>query len=61
MAAPGCAAGERLGRRRLQGDSFNVYCFVEVTGCREAHEFGDEKFYPKQRGKGSNWAKWYKP
>jgi len=43
------------------GQWFNVYCFVEATGCREAHEFGDEKFYPKQRGKGSNWAKWYKP
>jgi hypothetical protein len=44
-----------------KGQWFNVYCFVEATGCREAHEFGDEKFYPKQRGKGSNWAKWYKP
>jgi hypothetical protein len=44
------------------GQWFNVYCFVEATDAEKfMKQFGGEKFNPKQRGKGSNWAKWYKP
>jgi hypothetical protein len=44
------------------GQWFKVYCFVEATDVEKfMKQFGGEKFDPKQRGKGSNWAKWYKP
>jgi hypothetical protein len=40
---------------------FNVYCFAEVADAEKfMQRFGGEKFDPKQRGRGSNWARWKK-
>jgi hypothetical protein len=41
------------------GEWFNVYCFAEQEhAAKFMQRFGGEKFDPKQRGKGSNWARW---
>jgi hypothetical protein len=43
------------------GQWFNVYCFAEAADAEKfLRQFGGEKFDPKQRGKGSNWAHWKK-
>jgi hypothetical protein len=40
---------------------FNVYCFAEASDAENfMKRFGGEKFSPKQRGRGSNWARWKK-
>ena len=40
---------------------FNVYCFAEASDAENfMKRFGGEKFSPKQRGRGSNWARWNK-
>ena len=40
---------------------FNVYCFAEQGDAEKfMQRFGGERFDPKQRGKGSNWARWKK-
>jgi len=40
---------------------FNVYCFAEQADAEKfMKRFGGETFDPKQRGKGSNWARWKK-
>jgi hypothetical protein len=40
---------------------FNVYCFAEPADAAKVMlRFGGEKFDPKQRGRGSNWARWKK-
>jgi hypothetical protein len=39
----------------------SVYCFAEQEDAdRFMQRFGGERFDPKQRGKGSNWARWKK-
>jgi hypothetical protein len=44
------------------GKWFNVYCFAEPGDLDKfMQRFGGEKFDPKQRGRGSNWARWKKP
>jgi len=44
-----------------EGQWFNVYCFAETSDAEKfMQRFGGEKFDPKQRGKGSNWARWNK-
>ena len=43
------------------GEWFNVYCFAEAGDAgRFLQKFGGERFDPKQRGKGSDWARWKK-
>lgn len=38
---------------------FNVYCFANAADAEKfIQRFGGEKFDPKQRGKGQNWARW---
>lgn len=40
---------------------FNVYCFAEPADAETfMQRFGGERFDPKQRGKGSSWARWNK-
>jgi hypothetical protein len=44
-----------------EGDWFRVYCFAEPSDAAKfMQRFGGETFDPKQRGKGSNWARWKK-
>ena len=44
-----------------EGEWFNVYCFAEPAHAEKfMQRFGGEKFDPKQKGKGSNWAQWRK-
>jgi hypothetical protein len=41
------------------GQWFNVYCFAETADAEKfLRRFGEEKFDPKQKGKGSSWARW---
>jgi hypothetical protein len=41
---------------------FHIYCFSDPADADKfLQRFGGEKFDPKQRGKGSNWARWNKP
>jgi hypothetical protein len=51
------------GHAVFYGDEwFNVYCFGKPEDAEKfIQRFGGEKFDPKQRGKGSNWASWKKP
>jgi hypothetical protein len=45
-----------------EGCWYHVYCFAQAADAeRFMRRFGGEKFDPKQRGRGSNWAKWNKP
>lgn len=54
-----CPRGHSVAR---DGRWYNVYCFAEAGDAENfMQHFGGEKFDPKQRGKGSNWAKWSKP
>jgi hypothetical protein len=40
---------------------FHVYCFAKAADAEKfIKHFGGEKFNPKQRGRGSNWARWKK-
>jgi hypothetical protein len=40
---------------------FNVYCFSDPADVDKfMQRFGGEKFDPKQKGKGSDWARWEK-
>jgi hypothetical protein len=44
-----------------EGEWFNVYCFAKLEDAEKfMQRFGGEKFEPKQRGRGSNWARWKK-
>lgn len=44
-----------------EGEWFNVYCFADPADAEKFMErFGGERFDPKQRGKGANWACWKK-
>jgi len=44
-----------------EGAWFHVYCFAEASDAEQfMRRFGGEKFDPRQRGKGSNWARWNK-
>jgi hypothetical protein len=44
-----------------EGERFHVYCFAEAGDAEKfMQRFGGEKFDPRQRGKGSNWARWNK-
>ena len=44
------------------GEWFHVYCFEKSEDADKfTQRFAGEKFDPKQRGKGSNWARWNKP
>ena len=44
------------------GEWYNVYCFAEAVDAEKfMKQFGGERCDPKQRGRGSNWAKWNKP
>jgi hypothetical protein len=39
----------------------DVHCFADAEHAEKfMRRFGGEKFHPKQRGKGSNWARWKK-
>ena len=41
---------------------YNVYCFSQAADAGTfMRRFGGERFDPKLRGRGSNWAKWNKP
>lgn len=43
------------------GEWFNVYCFSDVADAEKfMKRFGGERFDPKQRGRGANWAHWKK-
>jgi hypothetical protein len=40
---------------------FNVYCFAETADAEKfVQRFGGERFDPKRRGSGGNWARWKK-
>jgi hypothetical protein len=44
------------------GEWFNVYCFAKADDAENfMQRFGGERFDPKQRGRGSNRARWKKP
>ena len=44
-----------------KGEWLHVYCFAEAEHAdRFMQRFGGEKFDPKQRGRGSSWARWKK-
>ena len=44
-----------------EGEWFTIYCFAEAgDAVKFIAKFGGETFDPKQRGKGSNWARWKK-
>ena len=44
-----------------EGAWFHVYCFAEASDAEKfMRRFGGEIFDPKQRGKGSDWARWNK-
>jgi hypothetical protein len=44
-----------------EGQWWNVHCFADAEHAEKfMRRFGGEKFHPKQRGKGSNWARWKK-
>jgi hypothetical protein len=51
------------GHAVFHGDKwFNVYCFEKPEDAEKFMDrFDGEKFDPKQRGKGSDWARWKKP
>jgi hypothetical protein len=37
-----------------------VYCFADAEHAKKFRmRFGGERFNPKDRGRGSNWARWY--
>jgi hypothetical protein len=41
---------------------FNVYCFSDPEHASKfMQRFGGERFDPRQRGRGSNWARWRIP
>jgi hypothetical protein len=43
------------------GEWWSVYCFAEAEhSARFMQRFAGERFDPRQRGKGSNWARWRK-
>jgi len=45
-----------------EGRWYHVYCFAQAADADTLmRRFGGERFDPKQRGKGSNWAKWNRP
>jgi hypothetical protein len=47
------------GHAVFRDEWWNVYCFSERGDAEKFMlKFGGEKFDPKQRGKGSNWARW---
>jgi hypothetical protein len=53
-----CARGHSIVH---EGEWFHVYCFAEAGDAEKfMRRFAGEKFDPKQRGKGSNWARWNK-
>jgi hypothetical protein len=53
-----CSRGHSVMR---DDEWFNVYCFTEsVHADLFMQRFGGEKFDPKQRGKGAQWARWTK-
>jgi hypothetical protein len=38
-----------------------VYCFADAEHAEKFRiRFGGERFNPKDRGRGSKWARWYK-
>jgi hypothetical protein len=38
-----------------------VYCFADAKHAEKIRmRFGGERFNPKDRDRGSNWARWYK-
>jgi hypothetical protein len=38
-----------------------VHCFADAERAEKFRmRFGGERFNPKHRGRGSNWARWYK-
>jgi hypothetical protein len=40
---------------------FNVYCFADPAHAEQfMNRFGGETFDPRQRGKGTRWARWKK-
>ena len=40
---------------------WTVYCFANPEQAEKFRlRFGGERFNPKERGRGSNWAPWYK-
>ena len=44
-----------------EGQWWNVYCFAQPEHAEKfMQRFGGEPFNPKDRGKGSNWARWKK-
>lgn len=44
------------------GQWFHVYCFaIAADADKFKLRFDGERFDPKQRGKGSNWARWKRP
>jgi hypothetical protein len=53
-----CARGHTV----LHNDGwFNVYCFSDEAHAEKfMARFEGEKFDPRQRGKGANWARWRK-
>jgi hypothetical protein len=53
-----CSRGHSVMR---EDEWFNVYCFKEsVRADLFMQRFGGEKFDPKQKGKGAQWARWTK-
>jgi hypothetical protein len=53
-----CARGHAVFH---EGQWWNVYCFADAEHAETfMRQFGGEKFDPKERGKGNNWARWKK-
>jgi hypothetical protein len=41
---------------------FNVYCFSDPEHASNfMRRYGGERFNPRQKGNGSNWARWRRP
>jgi hypothetical protein len=56
-----CRSARAATRSSTKIKWFNVYCFAEPRDAEKFMQwFGGERFDPKQRGKGSNWACWNK-
>jgi hypothetical protein len=44
-----------------EGEWFDIYCFADPDDANKfMQRFGGEHFDPRQRGKGSSWARWNK-
>ncbi len=53
-----CSRGHAVAR---EGEWWQVFCFADKEHAEKfMQHFGGEDFYPKQKWKGRNWARWRK-